>query len=156
MNLWPQEPDPPKPDLTALCPNCGTPSDPIASTWRDWHTGETFHPTTVLEPRTTAIIAILSLFGATFAANLLLGPDSLLVGLITGGILALAIITILVWRSTTRQAHATRILRYKCPRCLHQWDQQEGKPPPPHNEARQIREDYEALFSRTGENERDT
>jgi hypothetical protein len=146
MKLWPQPPNQPVKIEPAQCPNCGAYGEHTGSLWRDLSTGATFQQTAVLGAETTGVIAIASLIAAVACVTWLFGPDSLWLALILGGILALSVISLATARRVSREAHAILILRYKCVRCLHEWDHQEGKPPPRHNEAQEVLADYRAVF----------
>lgn len=146
MKLWPQAPVAPGKIATAQCPNCGAYGEQTGSLWRDLRTGKTFNHTSVLESQTAGLIVAASFIIASIAVTWLLGPDTLWLALIVSGILALATIAFVIGRRVGREAHAARVLTYRCVRCLHQWDQQDGKPPPRYNEAQEILEDYRAVF----------
>ena len=146
MKLWPQPPNRHVKIEPAQCPNCGAYGEHTSSLWRDLSTGATFQQTAVLSVETTGVIAIASLIAASVAVTWLFGPDSLWLALILGGILALSVISVAIARRVSREANAILILRYKCGRCLREWDHQEGKPPPRHNEAREVLADYRAVF----------
>jgi hypothetical protein len=151
MKLWPQAPAQPPRDTSAQCPNCGAYGDQIDVLSRDLRTGATYRPAALLDAQATGIIFVASVVVSYIFVTWLVGPDSLWPVLITSVILTLVVIGVWTVRHINREAHAIRILRYKCARCLHEWDQQEGKPAPRFNEAQEVAEDYQAVFG-TSEN----
>jgi hypothetical protein len=151
MKLWPQPPASPARIEPARCPRCGASGEYRDSYRRDPRSGHTFRQSSTLSTEIVGIIALASLIAASALVTLLLGPGSLWPTLLVGGILALAVTSVLVARRTRREIHAVRVLTYKCARCLHEWEQQEGKPPPRPNEAMEVLEDYRAVFGGTKE-----
>ncbi len=147
MNRWPQPPLLQNGLASADCPNCGADGAPIGSTWREWKTGRTFRSADVLDSQASNIILVGFALGTGIIANWFFGSDYFWWGLGLGVILALVLITVLVYRNVSRSTHAYRVLTFKCRRCLHQWEQEEGKPPPRYNERRQILADYRSTFN---------
>jgi hypothetical protein len=147
MNRWPQPPRLQNGLASADCPNCGYDGAPIGSTWREWKTDRTFWHGDVLQTQTSNFILVGLGLGTGLVANYFLGPDAFWLGLGLGVILALVLITILVYRNVQRSTRAYRILKFKCRRCLHQWEQEDGKPPPRYNERQEILADYRSAFN---------
>jgi hypothetical protein len=147
MNSWSEPARLQNSTILADCPNCGADGAPIGAIWREWKTGRTFRYADGLETRTSSSIVAGFAIGTSIIASWLLGPDFIWWGLGLGVILALVLITILVYRNVQRSTRAYRILKFKCRRCLHQWEQEDGKPPPRYNERQEILADYRSAFN---------
>lgn len=146
MKLWPDAPPEPGRLAEAQCPNCGSYADPVGSMRREWSTGRTFEQSTALDRQTSSIVLLVSVLGGALLGNLLPGGAGLWIGLTVGVILALAAIGWTVARNVSREARSSRVVVYKCRRCLHQWEQEEGKPAPRYNERQEILADYRASY----------
>lgn len=146
MTSWPQPPSLHDDSGYADCPNCGGSGTSIGFAWRDRKTGQTFYNADVLETRASSVIVLGFAVGLGLLANWLLGPGAVWWGAGAGVILALVLITVLVYRNVQRSALAYKVTKYKCQRCLHKWEQSEGKPVPRYNERQEILADYRASF----------
>lgn len=151
MKLWPEAPTIKPRELSSTqCPNCGAYGSHIGTSWRDLRSDQIYtDKRTAVGAQATGILFLFSTSVSYAVVTWLLGPDALWLALIAGGIVTVAILGVWMARGVRREIHSVRIFRYKCDRCLHEWDQQEGKPPPRFNEAREILEDYRAVFGTT-------